>query len=162
LLSVTVLNYLGSTARHTEARRAVARTGFWLSLFRFQGATRHSPRQKALVPETRDWLPDRGDRHCTRSDLGCQCRLCLDFRARDRVSRAWATAAHTPNRRQDRTDGRPGHHIRNALFYLSDPTRDVLGVERAIPPGSGRSTGFRPLHRVPAAPPGCGWPAPMR
>ena len=81
LLSVTVLNYLGSTTRHAEASRAVARTGFWLSLFRFQGATRHSPRQGVGAGFPR-LVARPGDRHGTRSDLGCQCRRPRDFRAR--------------------------------------------------------------------------------
>jgi hypothetical protein len=76
---VTVLNYLGSTARHAEASRAVARTGFWLSLFRFQGATRHSPRQGVGAGFPR-LVARPGDRHGTRSDLGCQCGQSQRFR----------------------------------------------------------------------------------
>jgi hypothetical protein len=37
----------------------VARTGFWLSLFRFQGATGHTPVLPVVVPGTRRTVPDR-------------------------------------------------------------------------------------------------------
>ena len=43
-----VLTYNPSSPANRRAR--IARTGFWLSLFRFQGATGHTPLQPVLVP----------------------------------------------------------------------------------------------------------------
>src|SRR6202049_5033625 len=55
---VLLLNSVWIPHGTRETRHADARTGFWLSLFRFQGATRHTP--EGVGARSRDQSPNRG------------------------------------------------------------------------------------------------------
>ena len=138
---VRTVQLLRFNPKALEARRGVARTGFWLSLFRFQGTTGTHQRRWCRMPRSRGSTREPGTAHGRACGTACQrgSRQKLDIRSTGVQVTVQVTGhlsevlgAGLPFE----TFGSPGtHHRHSSSAARRIPTRpDVAGRSRSSHP----------------------------